>query len=78
MSEAIEQFVWEPQNTRFALLTEDKNGHHNINFYNMYLNKGNTRVAEVNLSCTPALCSSPIDTVSNKPCNRLVYSLSDP
>ena len=57
MSESIEQFVWEPQNTRFALLTEDKNGQRNISFYNMYLSKGSTRVAEVNLSCRHALAS---------------------
>lgn len=51
LTENVECFEWEPLNSRFALLTQDKKEKHNISIYNMYLNKGNTRVPEVTLLC---------------------------
>ena len=47
----MEKFEWEPQNNRFAVLTEDKEKRRNISFYNMYTMKGGNRLPEVNLLC---------------------------
>ena len=72
--EKVEQFEWEPQNNRFALLTLDSKNQHNVNFYSIYLMKGNNRVSEVNCLCMFLPSSHNIDSLMNCPCNTLSWS----
>lgn len=47
----MEQLRWEPQGTRFALLTAAASGARNVSFYSVYRQKGGERVNETCLLC---------------------------
>ncbi|KAK8821674.1 hypothetical protein WA556_002121 [Blastocystis sp. ATCC 50177/Nand II] len=64
LAEKVEQLRWEPQGTRFALLTAAASGARNVSFYSVYRQKGGERVNETCL----------LYTVTNKPCNNLFWS----
>lgn len=51
LAEKVEQLRWEPQGTRFALLTAAASGARNVSFYSVYRQKGGERVNETCLLC---------------------------
>ena len=65
---------WEATDERFALLTQDTNGNHNISFYSMFSGVGKQKKPEVKKLCNSKILCFIVDTVQNRMCNRLYWS----
>lgn len=47
----MELLRWEPQGSRFALLTQAAGGARNVSFYSVFRQKGGEKVSETCLLC---------------------------